>query len=171
MARMVTLLHCTTEYPTPPEDVNLRAMDTLRAAFRLPVGLSDHTQGIVASIAAVAREACVVEKHFTLDRSLPGPDHQASLEPAELHMMVTGIRTVEQALGDWGKMPSPSEVKNEPIARKSLVAARDIAAGEPFSVDNLTAKRPGTGVSPLLYWDYLGRTAQRVYVADELIEP
>ena len=171
LSRNVILLHCTTEYPTPPSDVNLRAMDTLREAFGLPVGLSDHTQGVAAAVAAVAREACVLEKHFTLDRSLPGPDHRASLEPDELRALVRDVRTVEQALGSRFKAASPSEAKNEPIARKSLVAAQRIAAGEPFTETNLTAKRPGNGLSPLLYWDYLGRRAQRSYQVDEPIDP
>lgn len=167
----VTLLHCTTEYPTPPEDVNLRAMDTLRGAFRLPVGLSDHTQGTAAAIAAVAREASVIEKHFTLDRKLPGPDHRASLEPAEFEAMVGAIRAVERSLGDSRKVPSPSERDNETVARRSLVAARPIAKGEKLTSENLASKRPGGGISPLLYWDYLGRDSHRAYEVDEVIEP
>ena len=166
----VALLHCTSEYPAPVDEVNLRAMDTLRSAFGLPVGLSDHTRGTAVPVAAVARGAQIVEKHFTLDRTLPGPDHRASLEPDELAAMVEGIRRVEQALGSARKRPTPSETKNRTVARKSLVAAAPIAAGEPFTEANLTAKRPGTGLSPTRYWDYLGRTADRDYDTDELIE-
>jgi len=167
----VALLHCTTDYPAAIGEVNLRALDTLRDAFGLPVGYSDHTRGTHISVAAVARGASIIEKHFTLDRNLPGPDHKASLEPAELASMVTEIRDVEQALGDGVKKPSVSERGNREVARKSLVAARDIAAGEILSPENLTCKRPGTGISPMLYWDWLGRTASRAYAADELIEP
>src|SRR5258706_9226844 len=152
----VILLHCTTEYPAPVEDVNLRAMDTLRAAFGLPVGYSDHTDGIAVAVAAVARGAVLIEKHFTLDRALPGPDHKASLEPPASAEMVRAIRAVERALGSPRKAPSPSELKNLPIARKSLVAARKIRKGEPFTVENLTAKRPGDGVSPMRFDDWLG---------------
>ena len=166
----VVLLHCTSEYPAPVDEVNLRAMDTLRSAFGLPVGLSDHTRGTAVPVAAVARGASVVEKHFTLDRMLPGPDHRASLEPDELAAMVEGIRRAERALGSPRKRPTQSETKNRPIARKSLVAAAPIAAGEPFTEDNLTAKRPGRGLSPMRYWDYLGRTASRDYSRDDLIE-
>lgn len=167
LRELVTLLHCTTEYPAPFGEVNLAAMDTLREAFRLPIGLSDHTKGIAISIAAVARAAVVVEKHFTLDRSLPGPDHKASLEPGELAAMVAGIRQVEAASGDGIKRPSPAELRNAPIARKSLVAARKIFAGETFSAENLTAKRPGNGVSPMAYWEWMGRRAERDFAEDE----
>jgi N-acetylneuraminate synthase len=167
----VTVLHCTTEYPAPYAEVNLKAMDTLGTTFGLPVGLSDHSPGIHIPVAAVARGACVIEKHFTLDRSLPGPDHAASLEPGELGEMVRAIRNVEAALGDGEKRPMASELKNRNIARKSLVAAVDIRAGHPFTPENLTAKRPGGGVSPLEYWQYLGRLASRDYKADEGIEP
>ncbi|WP_126428728.1 N-acetylneuraminate synthase [Brevibacillus marinus] len=166
----VTLLHCTTEYPCPYEEVNLRAMDTLAAAFGLPVGLSDHTAGIAVPIAAAARGAKVIEKHFTLDRNLPGPDHQASLEPAELKEMIRGIRQVEAALGSPVKAPAPSELKNRTVARKSLVAAKAIAPGETYTEENLTCKRPGTGVSPMHYWEWLGKTADKHYQADEVIE-
>lgn len=165
----ITVLHCTTEYPTPMEDVNLRAMVSLKAAFGVEVGYSDHTPGIEVSIAAVALGATVIEKHFTLDRSLPGPDHQASLEPHELKAMVDAIRNIERALGDGIKRPSPSELKNKPIARKSLVASRAIRAGEPFSADNLATKRPGTGVSPMRWDEVIGRPAPRDFAADELI--
>jgi N-acetylneuraminate synthase len=166
----VRLLHCVTQYPAPPAAVNLRAMGTMAAAFGLPVGYSDHTLGIEVSIAAVALGATVIEKHFTLDRTLPGPDHAASLEPAELAQLVRSIRSVEQALGSTQKAPAPEEVGNRPVARRSLVAARAIRRGEPFSAAALTFKRPGHGVSPMAFWDLLGRPAQRDYVADELIE-
>jgi N-acetylneuraminate synthase len=165
----VTVLHCTTEYPTPMEDVNLRAMASLQTAFGVDVGYSDHTTGIEVSIAAVALGATVIEKHFTLDRSLPGPDHQASLEPSELKALVDAIRNVERALGDGIKRPSPSELKNKPIARKSLVASRAIRAGEPFSADNLGTKRPGTGISPMRWDEVIGRPAPQDFAVDELI--
>lgn len=166
----ITVLHCTTEYPTPMEDVNLRAMVNIGKAFGVSVGYSDHTPGIEVPIAAVALGATVIEKHFTLDRSLPGPDHRASLEPDELKAMVQGIRNIEKALGDGIKRPSPSELKNKPIARKSLVAARPIKAGEAFTEDNLIAKRPGTGISPMQWDEVIGRTAPRDFSEDELIE-
>lgn len=167
----VTLFHCTTEYPVPFEDVNLKAMDTLKRAFGLPVGYSDHTEGIAVPIAAVARGAVAIEKHFTLDRTLPGPDHKASLEPGELKQMVTSIRHVEQALGSGRKHPAPSEMKNVNAARKSLIAACTIAEGDIFSVDNLTVKRPGSGVSPMFLWDLLGIKARRNFSAEEAITP
>lgn len=167
----VTVLHCTTEYPAPYAEVNLKAMDTLGNTFGLSVGLSDHTPGICIPIAAVARGARVVEKHFTLDRSLPGPDHAASLEPGELAEMVRAIRYVEAAMGDGVKRPAPSEMKNRDIARRSLVASSAIRAGQLFSAENLTAKRPGNGVSPFEYWNYLGQPASRNYEADERIDP
>ncbi|MDX8126167.1 N-acetylneuraminate synthase [Methylomonas sp. LW13] len=166
----VTLLHCTSEYPTPMADVNLRAMDVLQQAFRLPVGYSDHTEGLVVPIAAVARGAVLIEKHFTLDRSQKGPDHQVSLEPAELKQMVQDIRAVEQALGRPGKMPQAVELQNRTVARKSLVANSLIAVGETFSAENLTTKRPGTGLSPMEYWRLLGQTSHRCYDVDDLIE-
>lgn len=167
---LITLLHCTTEYPTPMEDVNLRAMISLKSAFGVEVGYSDHTPGIEIPIAAVALGARVIEKHFTLDRSLPGPDHQASLEPQELKAMVDAIRNIERALGDGIKRPSASELKNKPIARKSLVASRPIRAGEAFDADNLDTKRPGTGISPMRWDEVVGRIAPRDFAADELIE-
>lgn len=166
----VTLLHCTTEYPAPVGEVNLRAMEALRVAFGLPVGYSDHTEGIHVSVAATALGATVIEKHFTLDRTLPGPDHVASLEPDELKALVRGVRDVERALGNGLKLPAPSEVKNIVIARKSLVAAVAIAKGAIFSSDNLTTKRPGSGVCAMRYAEFLGRTAERDYQPDELIE-
>lgn len=166
----LTVLHCTTEYPTPMVEVNLRAMQSLRAAFGVDVGYSDHTRGIEVGIAAVALGASVIEKHFTLDRTLPGPDHQASLEPAELSAMVAAIRNIESALGDGNKRLMPSEARNKLIARKSLVASRAIKAGEIFTAENLTTKRPGTGISPMRWDEFLGNKAQRDYAADELIE-
>ena len=166
----VTLLHCTTEYPAPFDEVNLRAMDTLASAFGLPVGYSDHTMGIHVSLAAVARGARVIEKHVTLDRNLPGPDHKASLEPDELRQLVRQIREVEPALGDGIKRPTASEWRNRDVARKSLVAARAIQAGEVFTEENLTCKRPGTGMSPFAYWQILGQPARRSYNADEALD-
>lgn len=166
----VTILHCTTEYPAPMSDVNLKAMQTLRVTFGTPVGYSDHTRGIEIPIAAVALGATVIEKHFTLSRSLPGPDHQASLEPQELAAMVRGIRNVEVALGDGLKRPSPSEIKNKAIARKSIVASRSISIGEVFSEDCLSTKRPGTGISPMRWDEVIGKTARRNFAEDELIE-
>ncbi len=166
----ITVLQCNTEYPTPAADANLRAMLTMRDALGVAVGYSDHTAGIEVAIAAVALGATVIEKHFTLDRTLPGPDHRASLEPDELVAMITAIRNVEQALGDGVKRPTASEAKNAPIARKSLVAARTIRAGDVFSESNLAVKRPGTGISPMRWDEVLGRSAPRDFVADELIE-
>lgn len=168
--QLVTVLHCTTEYPAPMCDVNLRAMVSMKAALGVEVGYSDHTPGIEIPIAAVALGARVIEKHFTLDRTLPGPDHQASLEPHELKAMVDAIRNVEVALGDGVKRPSVSELKNKSIARKSLVAIRDIRAGDPFSADNVGAKRPGTGISPMRWDEVMGRPAPRDFDVDELIE-
>lgn len=165
----VTLLHATTEYPCPMSEVNLRAMRTLRQAFGVAVGYSDHTQGIEIPIAAVALGARVIEKHFTLDQQLPGPDHRASLEPAELSAMVTAIRHVELAMGDGIKQPTASEIKNKPIARKSLVAACHIRQGEPLTAHNVTVKRPGTGISPMRWDEVIGQVAQRDYQANELI--
>lgn len=167
----VVLLHCTTEYPAPFDDVNLRAMDTLGQAFGLPVGFSDHTEGIAIPIAAIARGAVVIEKHFTLDRTLPGPDHKASLEPAELIAMVQSIRQVEQSLGSTLKIPAASELKNKAIGRKSLVAAYPIRQGETFTAENIGFKRPGTGIAPIQYWELLGKVADREYETDELIKP
>ncbi len=169
LAERVTLLHCTTEYPAPFEGVNLNAMTTLSRAFGLRVGLSDHSSGISVPLAAVALGACMIEKHLTLDRSLPGPDHKASLEPGDFAAMVKAIREVEQALGDGIKRPMPCEVKNALVARRSLVARRPIRKGETFSETNLAVMRPGSGVSPMHYWDLLGRTAGRDYAAGELM--
>jgi N-acetylneuraminate synthase len=166
----VALLHCTTEYPAPAEETNLRALDTLRKTYGLETGYSDHTLGIDVAVAAVARGASIIEKHLTLDRSRRGPDHAASLDPDEFKRMVETIRIVERALGDGHKSPQPAEIKNMPIARKSIVAARSIAAGEVLSEDNLVCKRPGDGLSPFAFWDLQGQKAARSYEAEELIE-
>jgi N-acetylneuraminate synthase len=169
LAARVTILHCVTEYPAPPQSVNLRAMDVIADTFGLPVGYSDHTMGYAVALAATARGARVIEKHFTLDRALPGPDHRASLEPDELAAMVAGVREIEAALGQRLKMPSEAELANRAAARKSLIALAPIARGEVFTAANLGVKRPGTGVSPHLYWQTLGSAATRDYAADELI--
>lgn len=169
LRKRVVILHCTTEYPAPYATVNLRAMDTLAATFGLAVGLSDHSMGIAVPIAAAARGARMIEKHFTLDRGLPGPDQRASLEPAELNAMVAGIRAVESALGDGFKLPGTAELRNAAVARKVLVAARPIAKGERYSARNVTAKRAGAGRSPLELWDFLGRRAPRALRMDEPI--
>lgn len=166
----VTLLHCTSQYPTPFAEVNLRGMDTLARAFGLPVGYSDHTEGILIPIAAVARGARLIEKHFTLDRSLPGPDHKASLEPAELMQMVRDIRALEVALGDGGKTPQPSEWDTRQAARQQVVAARDIAAGSVLTRDDLTTARCGRGLPPTALWGLVGRDAGRAYAAGDVIE-
>lgn len=166
----ITLLHCNTAYPTPYEDVNLHAMNTLRETFRLPVGYSDHTNGIEVSIAAAALGAVVIEKHFTLDRTMEGPDHKASLEPSELKQMVQAIRHIEQALGSSEKQPTGSELVNRDIARKSIVAKCGIKAGTVFTEDNITVKRPGNGISPMKWFEVLGQKATRDFVYDELIE-
>ena len=166
----ITVLHCTTEYPTPMQEVNLRAMLSMKSAFGLKVGYSDHTQGIEVAIAAVALGATLIEKHFTLDRNFPGPDHKASLEPTELSAMITSIRNIEMALGDGVKRVTASEFMNRPVARKSLVASRKIFKGERFSIDNITPKRPGYGVSPMRWDEIIGRSAVRDFSTDELIE-
>ncbi|MCK9395121.1 MAG: N-acetylneuraminate synthase [Methylobacter sp.] len=165
----VTLLHCTSEYPTPMENINLRAMDVLQQAFGLEVGYSDHSVGLAVPVAAVARGAAVIEKHFTLDRSQQGPDHKVSLEPDELKTMVRSIREVERALGQALKCPQPLELENQKVVRKSLVARCPISSGECFTETNLTIKRPGTGKSPMDYWALLGESSNRNYDADELI--
>ncbi len=165
----VTILQCTTEYPAPMADVNLKAMDTIRDAFGVSVGFSDHTQGITAAIAAVARGATVIEKHFTLDRTLPGPDHQASLEPDELRNLVAAIRDVEAALGDGHKRPTESERRTRTVARRSIVAARPIRAGEVLTEADLAAKRPGGGLSPMRWHEVIGRPASRDFAEDEWI--
>ena len=165
----ITLLHCNTEYPTPWNDVNLRAMHDIANRFNVPVGYSDHTKGIEVPIAAVALGATVIEKHFTLDNNLPGPDHKASLEPQQLKAMVDAIRHIEQALGNGVKQISESERKNIAIARKSIVAATEIKEGELFTEENLTVKRPGGGISPMKWDEVIGTTASRNYLPDELI--
>lgn len=166
----ITILHCNTEYPTPYADVNLRAMLTLKEKLGIAVGYSDHTQGIEVPIAAAALGAMVIEKHFTLNKNMEGPDHKASLEPDELEAMVRSIRNLESALGTGEKQPSESERRNIGIVRKSIVAKRDIAAGEIFTEDNLTTKRPGIGISPMRWKQVIGRTAKRQFKEDELIE-
>jgi len=166
----ITVLHCSTEYPTPMEDVNLRAMLTMGQSLGLKFGYSDHTAGIEVATAAVALGAVLIEKHFTLSRELPGPDHKASLEPDELKAMVTAIRNIERAMGDGIKRPCPSEMENMAVARKSIVAARPIQTGECFSEENLTVKRPGTGISPMLWDSVIGQRSTRNYAADDLIQ-
>lgn len=168
---MITVLHCNTEYPTPFQDVNLNAMQTIKTSFPgVRIGYSDHTKGIEIPVAAVAMGATMIEKHFTLDKHLPGPDHNASLLPEELAQMVKAVRNIELALGSGIKKPSRSEKKNIPIARKSIVAACSIAAGEIFTENNLTVKRPGTGISPMKWDDIVGGTAGRNYKKDDLID-
>jgi len=169
LQKNVTLLHCTTEYPAPLAEINLLAMDTLKQSFALNVGYSDHSQGIIIPIAAAAKGAVIIEKHFTLDRNLPGPDHLASLEPSELKSMVEAIRQVELALGSPIKTISPVEIQNRSVVRKSLVATKQINQGEVFTEDNLGMKRPGTGISPDHYWQTLGQKATRAYAPDELL--
>lgn len=166
----ISVLHCNTEYPTPFEDVNLKAISTMRETLGLPVGYSDHTRGIEVPIAAVALGATIIEKHFTLDRALPGPDHKASLEPHELKAMVKAIRNIEQALGGGQKRPSPSELKNIAVVRKSIVASRSIRKGEIFSQDNITTKRPGNGISPMLWDTIIGARSNSDYCLDDIIE-
>ena len=167
---MEVVLHCNTEYPTPYEDANITAMLDLNEAFGLPVGLSDHTSGWECDVAAAALGAVVIEKHFTLDKSMPGPDQKASLNPEELRAMVTAVRRIEVAMGTGRKIVTQSEAKNKPIARKSIVAARPIEAGETFTADNLTTKRPGDGISPMRWYDVLGQKAKRSFEEDEQIE-
>ena len=169
-AKEITILHCNTQYPTPMEDVNLKAMLTIKKELNVPVGYSDHTQGIEVSIAAAALGAVVIEKHFTLDRSMDGPDHKASIEPEELKKMVSSIRNIEKALGSEEKKVSPSEAENITIARKSIVAAKEIQKGEVFSDENLAVKRPGTGISPMRWDEIIGKAAERTYQIDEMIE-
>lgn len=169
-AGKIFLLHCNTEYPTPMEDVNLKAMETLKKEFNTPIGYSDHTKGIEVPIAAVAVGAAIIEKHFTLDRNMEGPDHKASLEPSELKVMVQAIRNIEKAIGTGDKKPTPSEIKNMAIARKSIVAGQPIKKGEIFTEKNITTKRPGTGISPMKWRQVLGQKATRDFIEDELIE-
>ena len=165
----ITVLHATTEYPCPMNEVNLRAMLTIRNTFNIRVGYSDHTRGIEVPIAAAAMGASVIEKHFTLDRQMEGPDHKASLEPDELIAMVQAIRNIEKALGDGIKQPATSEMKNIPIARKSIVASRAIAKGERLSAENITVKRPGNGISPMRFDEIIGTIASKNYTEDEAI--
>lgn len=166
----ITFLHCNTQYPTPYEHVNLSAMNSIRDALHKEVGYSDHTQGIEVPIAAVAMGATVIEKHFTLDKNMEGPDHKASLNPSELQQMVVAIRNIEQAMGNGVKEPSSSEMANKGVARKSIVASRSIKQGEVFSEDNLTTKRPGTGISPMKWYEVIGKVAPRDFSEDEIIE-
>jgi len=166
----ITVLHCTTEYPAPINEVNLKAMTTIANAFKVKVGYSDHTEGIEISLAAVALGATVIEKHFTLDRNMKGPDHKASLEPDELKKMIESIRNIEIAMGSGIKMPSASEVKNKEVARKSIVASRHIVKGEVLSIENLTIKRPGNGINPMLWDTVMGKKASRDFETDSLIE-
>jgi N,N'-diacetyllegionaminate synthase len=168
-ASQLTLLHCVTEYPAPYEEVNLRAMQTLKSAFGLPVGYSDHTPGIEIAVAAAALGAEVIEKHFTLNRSLPGPDHAASLEPVELQQMVASIRHVEVALGTGIKSPAPCELPNISVARKSIVAARALPAGHPLEAGDLDIKRPGNGLAPKFLTALIGRTLRAGLAKDEII--
>lgn len=170
LRKMITLLHCTTEYPTPFSEVNLRAMQTMANAFLVPVGYSDHTTGITVPVAAVALGASVIEKHFTLNRGLPGPDHRASLEPEELTQMVCAIRETEAAMGSSVKHVTTSEAPNLTVARKSLIAEVAIRKGDPFTHENLGVKRPGDGVSPTRYWEYIGKVATRDYLPDERVD-
>jgi N-acetylneuraminate synthase len=167
LGRHVSLLHCTTEYPCPTGDVNLAAMATMRSAFQLPVGYSDHTDGFVVSVAAVALGATIIEKHLTLDRRATGPDHAASLEPDDFKRMVSAVRNVEAALGDGVKAPKESEIGNVPIARKSLVAARALKAGETIGPNDITTKRPGGGRPPIDYWSLIGTAAPRALEPDD----
>lgn len=166
----VTLLHCTTEYPAPFNDINLNAMDTMKDAFKLEVGYSDHSAGIVVPIAAVAKGAVLIEKHFTVDKALPGPDHKASLDPIELKEMVDGIRIVEKILGDGIKGPRPSEVKNKAVARKSLVAAQAIKKGDVLTAENMSVKRPGGGIEPINYWNLLNSPVTKDYSIGQLLD-
>ena len=170
LSRYVTLLHCVTQYPAQPSSINLLAMDSMAACFGLPVGYSDHTLGIEISLAAVARGATVIEKHFTLDRTLSGPDHAASLEPNELKQLVNSIRNIEDALGVKLKAPIEAENNTRSIARRSLVAARPLRCGERITADAMSYKRPGHGISPMEFWDMIGRSAARDFDVDELIE-
>lgn len=166
----LTLLHCTSEYPAAPKDINLRAMRTLSDAFGVPTGLSDHSEGTAIAVSAVALGANIVEKHFTLNKNLPGPDHKASLEPVELTQLVKSIRQVEIAMGSAVKVPTHGEIKTSMIVRKSIKASQKIHQGQRFTMENLCVKRPGVGVSPFEIWDYIGKTAQKDYLPGECIE-
>lgn len=166
----ITILHCNTEYPTPIKDVNLKAMNTIEKELGVRIGYSDHTKGMAVPIAAVALGARVIEKHFTLDKNMEGPDHKASMNPTELKQMIESIRTIESCLGDGIKCPSPSEIKNLKIARKSIVAAKKIKKGEEFTENNIIPKRPGNGISPMCWDEVIGQTAKKDFLEDELIE-
>ena len=165
----ITVLHCNTEYPTPMHDVNLNAMQTIGETYSVKTGYSDHTLGIEVPIAAVALGATVIEKHFTIDKTLPGPDHKASLEPSELKAMVRAIRNIEDALGDFEKEPTPSELKNKDIARKSIVASKSISKGDILTEANITTKRPGNGISAMEWPNIIGTKAKKDYLEDDLI--
>lgn len=171
LRRRVTVLQCTTDYPAAPHTINLRAMDTLASAFGVPIGFSDHSEGTAIAIAAVGRGAVMIEKHLTLDRNLPGPDHRASLEPKEFREMVASIRAAEQALGDGKKEPHDTERANMPVARKSIIASTRIAAGERFTRDNLAIRRPGNGLPPMVWWDLIDAVAVQSYEMDDPILP
>ena len=166
----VTVLHCTTEYPAPPQEINLNAMVTMRNSFQLKTGYSDHSEGIVSPIVAVALGAILIEKHFTLDKHSKGPDHQASLNPSELARMVKAIRMTEKVMGSGIKKAAPSELKNKLIARKSIIAAKNIKKGDIFTKDNLTIKRPGTGISPMKFWEIVGKESKVNFAKDMVIE-
>jgi N-acetylneuraminate synthase len=170
LAQKVTLLHCVTDYPAAPADANLLAIQTIQTKFKLPTGYSDHSLGLPLSLAAIAMGACMIEKHFTLDKNMPGPDHLASLDPQELKLLVRGIRDIELALGTGKKIPSANEKKNRLTVRRSLVTTRAVRRGEHFGLENLGVKRPGTGLSPLFFWDYLGKKSPRNYAAHEVIK-
>ena len=165
----VTILHCTTEYPAPFKDINLNAMQTIKDFFNLNVGYSDHSRGILVPIAAAAMKAKIIEKHFTLDCNMEGPDHKASIEPKQLTEMIANIRNIETILGDGIKVPRPTEIKNIDIVRKSLVAAKEISLGEIITGDCIEIKRPGNGISPFKYWDLIGTKATKNYKEDELL--
>ena len=170
LSQKVTLLHCLTEYPAPIDEINLNAIQKLRDIFNIRVGYSDHTEGILASLIAVSHGATIIEKHLTLDKNLPGPDHKASLEPEEFKLLINQIRLTEKMMGDGKKRLMPSEVKNVENARKSIIASSKINKGETFTHENLSVKRPGSGISPIYYWDLLGMKAERDYETDDLIE-
>ena len=170
LKQKVSLLHCTTEYPAPLNEINLKAMITLKERFGLNTGYSDHSEGIMVSILAASHGANIIEKHFTLDKNLEGPDHISSLTPKELKEMVSSIRNLEMIMGNYEKKPTKSELKNMPIARKSIVALKDIKAGQNFTDENIGIKRPGTGLSPIKFWDILGTKSKRTYKPDEELD-
>ena len=170
LKKKVSILHCTSEYPAPFSDINLRAMDSIHSTFGLPVGYSDHSEGITVSIAAAARGAYLIEKHFTLDKKMAGPDHSASLDPEELKQMIEGIRNIELCLGDGIKRAAPSEIKNKTAARKSLTAAREIKKGSKFTINDIAIKRPGNGLSPYKLWQIVGKVSNHSYKPGDLID-